>query len=187
MEKYDTSPKIQNIERDVFYTTFGKDTRLELKNSMFGKGKLAILLQKLDEHNKQIAAITLYVDLPKALVMSNDILSGKYVAMAKNSTEIITVFKDMGGQSPERAKRADHKALYREFALQKGNKWIFRGTSGPGKVTSTGGFAPDGKSETIVSVGMDDETIKAVALMIQAEYQAYRTAQFTKCEEYLEY
>ena len=57
---------------------------------------------------------------------------------------------------------------------------MFRGTSGPGKVTDTGGFAPDGKFETQISVGMDADTLKAIAVMIQNEYQAYRTVQMIK-------
>lgn len=182
MEKFDNTPKIRKLDRDVFFTSFGKNTRIELKNSMFGRGKLAILLQKFDDNNKQIASLTLYIDLPKALVMANDILSGRYANIAQKSNESIsTVFKDMGGQPAEKAKREDGKPLYRELSLQKGEKWIFRGVSGPGKVTNTGGFAPDGKSEINVSVGMDSETLKAVALMIQTEYQAYRTVQISKC------
>lgn len=188
MEKFDNTPKIKKIDRDVFFTTFGNNSRLELKNSMFGRGKLAILLQKFDDNNKQTAALTLYIDLPKALVMANDILSGKYASTAQKSGQSFTkVFEDMGGQPAERAKRADGKPLYRAFSIQKGEKWIFRGVSGPGKITKTGGFAPDGESEVVVSVGMDSETLKAVALMIQAEYQAYRTVQMSKCATEPEY
>ena len=174
-------PNFVPLERDVFYTTFGSNSRLELKNSLFDRGKLSILLQKFDDNNKQTDVITLYIDLPKALVMAHDILIGKYAAEVKNSTQsITTVFKDMGGQPAERAKREDGKPLYREFSIQKGNKWMFRGTSGPGKVTETGGFAPDGKFETQISVGMDADTLKAISVMIQNEYQAYRTVQMIK-------
>lgn len=181
-DEYDTSPKIEKIEKDVFFTTFGNNTRLELKNGMFGKGKLAILLQKLDDHNKQLASMILYIDLPKALVMANDIISGRFARLAKDPSQITSVFKDMGGQPPERAKRRDGKALYRELEIQKGRLWIFKGVTGPGKVTDTGGFAPDGKAETMISVGMDNDTIKMIALMIQNEYVAYRTAQMLRCD-----
>lgn len=172
-------PEFTELDRDVFYTAFGSDTRMELKNCLFSKGKLAILLQKFDpKTNKQLDVITVFIDLPKALVMANDILVGKYAAMAQKSGQSITVvFKDMGGQPAERANRPDRKPLYREFSIQKGNKWMFRATTGPGKVTETGGFAPDGKSEKQIVVGMDADTLKAVALMIQQEFQAYRTTQ----------
>lgn len=164
------------LQNDVFYTTFGKDTRLELKNGMFDKGKLAILLQKLDSNNKQLACITAYIDLPRALVMANDILSGKFAKMAPDPSKIAIVFKDFGGRPPEKANRPDHKALYREFTIQKGRLWMLRATTGPGKVTDTGGFAADGTPEQQVVVGMDGDTLKAIALTIQNEYQAFRTA-----------
>lgn len=175
---YEYKVELTPMENDVFFTTFGKNTRLELKNAMFDKGKLAILLQKLDDNNKQLAVITTYMDLSKALVMVNDILSGKFAKMATDDSKIITVFKDMGGKPAEKAGRADGKPLYREFNIQKGRLWMFRGIQGPGKVTETGGFAPDGQSEIQVSVGMDADTLKAIALMIQNEYQAFRTAKF---------
>ena len=172
--------EITPLQNDVFYTVFGKNTRLELKNSMFDKGKLAILLQKFDDNNKQTAVITTYMDLPKALVMANDILSGRFAKKAGDGSQIVTVFKDMGGRPAEKANRADGKALYREFDIQKGRLWMFKGTSGPGKVTETGGFAPDGTPEIQVTVGMDDDTIKAIAIMIQNEYQAFRVAKMLK-------
>lgn len=176
MEKYEFELEMKPLENDVFYTTFGKNTRLELKNSMFDKGKLAVLLQKLDDNNKQLAVLTTYIDLPKALVMANDIISGQYAKTATDESKITTVFKDFGGRPPEKANRPDGKALYREIAIQKGRLWMIRGTQGPGKVTDTGGFSADGSPETQITVGMDADTLKAIALMIQAEYQAFRTA-----------
>ena len=35
-------PNFVPLERDVFYTTFGSNSRLELKNSLFDRGKLSI-------------------------------------------------------------------------------------------------------------------------------------------------
>lgn len=176
--------EVSPMQSDVFFTTFGNNTRLELKNSMFDKGKLAILLQKLDDNNRQTAVITVYLDMAKALVMANDILSGRFARQAGDGSKIVTVFKDMGGRPAEKANRADGKPLYREFNIQKGRLWIFKGSSGPGKVTDTGGFAADGLPETQVSVGMDDGTLKAIALMIQNEYQAFRMSKFyiTMCQ-----
>lgn len=180
MTNYEFHLEVTPLKNDVFFTTFGKDTRLELKNSMFDKGKLAILMQKLDSNNKQVAVLTLYIDLPKALVMANDILSGKYAKMAHDPSKIVTVFKDFGGRSPEKAGRADGKALYRELDIQKGRLWILKGSQGPGKVTDTGGFAADGVAEIQISVGMDADTLKAIAILIQTEYQAFRTAKILK-------
>lgn len=181
---YEFRLEMTPMQSDVFYTTFGNNTRLELKNSMFDKNKLAILLQKLDDNNHQVAVITVYLDMAKALVMANDILSGKFAKMAGDGSKITTVFKDMGGRPAEKANRPDGKPLYREFNIQKGRLWIFKGSAGPGKVTETGGFASDGLPEIQVSVGMDDTTLKAIAIMIQNEYQAFRTSKFyvTMCQ-----
>ena len=175
---YEYKVELTPMDNDVFFTTFGKNTRLELKNSMFDKGKLAILFQKLDDNNKQVAVITTYMDLSKALVMANDILNGKFAKMATDESKITTVYKDMGGRPPEKANRPDGKALYRELAIQKGRLWMLKAIQGPGKVTDTGGFAQDGVPEIQVVVGMDADTLKAIALMIQNEYQAFRTAKF---------
>ena len=181
-KEYITAPSVERIKKDVFFSTFGNHTRMELKNSMFAKGKLAILLQKFDQNNKQTDVITLYIDLPKALVMANDILSGRYAKMAGNSDSICTVFEDLGGMPPIKAKRPDRKALFRKFSIQKGRLWIFKGESGPGKVTDTGGFAPDGEMEHSITVGVSDETLKEIAMMVQYEYIAYRTAQMVGCD-----
>ena len=178
MQNYEFHMNVTPMFEDVFYRTYGKNTRLELKNGMFDKGKLAILLQKLDNNNKQVDVLTLYIDLPKALVMANDILSGRFSKMATDKSKITTVFKDMGGKPAERANRPDGKPIYRELSIQKGNLWIIRGVQGPGKVTSTGGFAPDGHLEHQISIGMDSDTLKAIALTIQSEYQAFRTSKF---------
>lgn len=184
MQNYEFHLSVTPMFEDVFYRTYGKNTRLELKNSMFDKGKLAVLLQKLDDNNKQVDVMTLYIDLPKALVMANDILSGRFSKMATDPSKITTVFKDMGGKPAERANRPDGKPLYRELSIQKGKLWIIRGVQGPGKVTATGGFAADGQMESMISIGLDADTLKAIALTIQNEYQAFRTSKFyvTMCQ-----
>lgn len=177
---YEYHPQIADIDASVFWVTFGKNTRIELKNDAFSIGKLSIGLQQLDNNNRQTAYINCYMDLPKALVMANDILSGRFAKMAKPG-EISKVFVSQGGQSAAKAKRADGKPLYREFSLSKGQKWIAGAIAGPGKENpATHGIVSDGKPEMQVKVGILDDDIKAMALMIKAEYEAYRTAQWLK-------
>jgi hypothetical protein len=177
---YIYKPQISEIDAAVFWTTFGKNTRIELKSDAFAIDKLSIGLQKLDDNNHQLAYINCYMDLPKALVMANDILSGRFAKMAKPG-EITKVFAVQGGQSAARAKRADGKPLYREFSLSKGQKWIAGAILGPGKENpTTHGIVADGKPEQEVKVGILDDDIKAMALMIKAEYEAYRTAQWMR-------
>lgn len=168
-------PTVAAIEKEVFFETFGNKSRLELKNRSFNINKLSIGLQKFDDNNKQTAFLNIYLDLDKALVLANDILFGRLQKLAGNSQDIVEVYKQPGGS------KKDGKILYRELSISKGRLWMIKGSEGPGKLTErTGGFAPDGKPTTSVSVGVDDNTIRAIALMIQNEYQAYRTAQWIK-------
>lgn len=181
-EKKIYTPQIKEIENTVFWNEFGNHTRIELKNSAFAIGKVAIGLQKFDDNNKQVAYTTFYLDIDKALVLAEDILSGRFVRIAEkqNSNEMVVVYKVPGGQSAEKASRDDKKPLYREFSISKGKLWILSCQEGPGKVTPTGGFMPDGKYETKVNVGLSNDSLKAMAKMIETEVMAYRTAQYLK-------
>lgn len=168
-------PVVAPIEEEVFFETFGNKSRLELKNRSFNIGKLSIGLQKFDDNNKQTAFLNMYLNLDRALVLANDILFGRLQKLAGNTNDIVEVYKQIGGS------KKDGKVIYRELTISKGRLWMIKGSEGPGKLTDkTGGFAPDGKPETVVSVGVDDATLRAIALMIQNEYQAYRTAQWLK-------
>ena len=179
MEKLYT-PKVKAIENTTFWMEFGNHSRVELKNDSFSIGKLHIGLQKFGPDNKQTDYINTYIDLDKALVFANDILNGKFARMAEERAEMTILYKQPGGQSAEKANREDKKPLYREFALSKGKLWILTAQEGPGQTSKTGGFMPDGKPDHRVTVGLSSESLKAMALMIQNEYQAYRVAQFIK-------
>ena len=178
------SLNIEKINGDVFYSAFGKNSRIELKNKAFVLNKLAIGLQKFDNNFKQIAYLTFYLDLPAALNLCRQIIDGqlneaaKTLAQKAGKDQIVTVYKAPGGMSAKKANRPDGKPLYREFSISKGKKWMVKISVGPGKTTETGGIVPDGKTETAVSIGMDFKTLAEMALMIKAEYQAYRTAQY---------
>lgn len=182
----DKKPEVSTIENDIFYTTFGKNTRLELKNGFFKAGKLTIGLQKFDDSNKQIAYISQYLDLEKALCLADDILSGRIdkkardLSAASSDGKPVKVYQSQGGQSAEKANRSDNKPLYREFSIYKGNNWMFKSAEGPGKITSTLGIAADGPCEKQVVVGANSDTLREFALMIKSEYQAYGTAQYLK-------
>lgn len=181
-EKKIYTPQIEEIDKTVFWNEFGNHSRVELKNSAFAIGKLVIGLQKFNDENRQVAYTTFYLDIDKALVMANDILMGKYARIAEkqNTDEMVVVYKVPGGQSAEKANREDRKPLYREFSISRGKLWILSCQEGPGKVTPTGGFMPDGKCDSKVNVGLSNDSLKAMALMIQNEILAYRTAQYTK-------
>ena len=171
--------KIGELKEDAFYEVFGKGTRLELKNGTFSIGKLAIGLQQFDmATKKQLGYITCFISLDKALSLAHDILSGRLVKESADHEWPAPIRSIPGGQPATKANRPDGKPLYREFSIAKGKLWVLKGQEGPGKVTETGGFAPDGKAEKSISVGVSDDTLRTIALMIQTEYQAYRTAQY---------
>ena len=166
--------EIKDLENNVIFETFGNHSRLELKNAL-AIGKFVVALQKFDDNNKQTAFISTYLDADVALVMANDVLSGRFVKMAsKSSGDIVEVFKAQGGSKKE------DKIIYRDLTISKGRLWMFKAQECPGKVVEKGGYAPAGAATASVSVGVSNETIKAIALMIQAEWTAYRTAQLLK-------
>lgn len=165
--------EIKELENNVIYETFGNHSRFELKNAL-AIGKFNICLQKFDDNNHQTAFVSAYIDLDQTLVMANDILSGRYFKMAQNSNDIVEVFKSQGGTM------RDDEIVYRDITLSKGRLWMFKAQECPGKRVEKGGYAPNGAPTTQVSIGLSDETIKAVALLIQYEYIAYRANQMKR-------
>lgn len=179
MENKTYIPNVAEIENNKFYETFGNGTRLELLNSSFDIGKLIFRFQKFDVNSKkEIARLVAYLDIDKALCLANDILSGRLVKLAQNGQKegLRKVYAQPGGSVK------DGKIIYREISVSIGNKFIVSGLECAGKKTSTGGFVADVTNTTIpkvnINVGMDAQTLKSLAIMIQNEYQAYRTAQF---------
>lgn len=175
-------PKVEPLETDKFFETFGKGTRLELLSSAFGIGKLTVRLQKFNEAtNKEEARITGYLNADVALTFANDILTGRMAQLAKAKSangDAVKVFEQPGGSSK------DGKTIYREISLSVGHKYIFACEQCAGKKTNTGGYVRDTSNtdipRQIIRVGMDAQTLKAMALMIKSEYQAYRTAQYIR-------
>lgn len=172
------------VKTEVFFSTFGNHTRLEVKNSGLPIGKFTFLFQKLDQQNKQSAIIVHYVPIEEALLLANDILSGGYAKKAmdlKNGSNNIVDVDEFFGSSKTNEKgepRADGKPYFRCMKLSLGNKWMLKCSSGPGQKTQTGGVVADGKPEIQINVGMDNRTLKKMAIMIKEEYAAYRTAQY---------
>lgn len=165
--------------------TFGSNTRLELLSSCFAIGKLIIQLQKFNDQNKEEARIKVYMDIERALVLCHDILSGRLAQCAKTMESknggLAKVFTSPGGSSRE------GEITYREFSISKGKKFIISALEMPGKKTETGGYVPDKEKaaeKRSINIGVEPETLKAIAILIQNEYQAYRTAQYVKLANY---
>ena len=175
---------VAEIDEPNCFMRFGKNSRIEAKNLSLPIGKIQFNFQTFNEAHKQTGRIPLYMDVEKALVLSNDILTGKLATLAKYKQEkgdqMPKVFISPGGSSAAKAKREDGKCEYREFAISKGKKWIVSASVGPGKETATGGFVADGKADLTIKVGLDDDSIKAFAILTKQEVLAYRTAQMLK-------
>lgn len=170
---------IKDIENDVIFETFGNHSRFELKNAL-AIGKFCIALQKFDDNNKQTAFIKCFMNIPEALVFAQEVLSGRYAGMAKQGgapNTPVKVFESQGGSN------RDGQIIYRSLTLSKGRLWMFKGTECEGeKNVKTGGYMAKKGAEITnqVSVGLDDNALKAIAIMIQDEYIAYRTNQLRK-------
>lgn len=174
---------VKGITNPVFWSKVGrnakgKGSRLEIKNGCFPIGKICFGLQEFDENNRQVNYISCYLDLDKALLFAKEIELGKLKPDSSDALKPVREFP--GGTSAQKADRPDHKPIYRSLSLIKGRMWILTALEGPGKQTETGGFAPDGKFERKVSVGLSDEELLTMATMMESEYQAFRTAQYLK-------
>ena len=169
-------PELTCIEDSKFYEIFGNNTRLELLSNAFAINKLIIRFQKFSDAKKELGRITAYLDIDKALVMANDILFSRLnKKINPNNPNIQKVFTQSGGSVKE------NKITYREISISKGKKWIIGCMECKGKKTDTGGFMPETgcPEKQEINVGMDEETLRGIALIIIQECQAYRTAQWS--------
>lgn len=173
---------IKSIEDNKIDTRYSKSKdqhtiRLEIKNWLSG-GKFIFAFQELDANNKQIAFTQCYMSVAETLGFVANVLDGTFIKQALASDpkgeNITEVFKSMGGSDKE------GKITYRDLTLSKGKKWILKAQECPGKKTTTGGFAPDGKATVMISMGLNPIDLKSIAKFLDHEYVAYRTAQMFK-------
>lgn len=177
----------------------GKNTFCEVMSSAFPIGKVQINFIEYNaeaEKNSRITRnIKLYMDIPKALVLTQDILTGKMSALAKQALDAKDkggykyckeIFSDLGGVNAKKLEerktpRNDGKCLSRQFKVTPGEKiaWILSGEQGAGEENETGLIVPVGRPEETVRVALTDEDFKKFALMIQFHLQAFMTTQYT--------
>ena len=173
----------------------GKDVFFEVLNSAFPIGKVQINFIEYDPNNgnKQKKNIQCYMDIPKFLVLSNDILSGKMSVLAKKAQEEKSknklkyckeVFGDMGGITNKRLSSSKYSfnfeipegmSVSRILYLTPGERqpWILSGQLGIGKENDKGLIVPQGYPKEIVRVPTDDEGLKALALVVHGHIMAY--------------
>jgi len=174
----------------------GRNVFLEVMNNAFKINKVQINFieydQNLEKNKRQLKNISGYIDVDKAMVLINDILSGRLSGLAKQANEIKAksgykycreIYVDMGGISASKLKergkeRSDGKSLSRQFKITPGDKvaWIFSAETGAGEESETGMIVAKGKPEEIVRVPMTDEYLKKFAVVVRTHIQAYITA-----------
>lgn len=186
----------------------GKDCFVEVTSDACAIGKFKFTFKSYDatkpagERSK--ATIMMYLDIADALLLSNNILNGKYAKMAveekkkydagkqKNETYYIqSCFTRMGGVSAQKLKmqgkeRPDKQSLSRQIHLIPGTKALFviKAEQGPGKENEKGLIVPqygNGKvnAEQYVMVPLDEDGAKRLALMIQLHASAYVSSQYS--------
>lgn len=153
----------------------GKDTILEVKNDYFNIDKVLIHMHKYDETKAKGQRITqevdIYVNMSTALLLCNDILSGRITALLdvekkKGEKYPKAIWQDLGGISATKLeekekyniskgralsdlkegqkRRADGKSLSRVLKIAPGNKLpvIFTAENGAGEEDERGLIVP---------------------------------------------
>ena len=176
-----------------FYELNGLDTFVKLKANSFGIGKVLFAFVKFDKiTKKKICDMDVYMDMEDALLLANDILSGKLakeaeIERAKGAQYPGAIWKSpMGGVTEEKAKqrglRTDGKAISRMFTISPGSRqpFVFTAEQKPGATDAKGLIVPEpgARPEVQIRVASSVEDLKKFALAIQSNINAYRAAQY---------
>ena len=176
-----------------FFELNGADNFVKLKANSFGIGKVLFAFVKFDKiTKKKISDMDVYMDMEDALLLANDILSGKLAKEAENERAKGAQYpgpiwkSPMGGVTEEKAKqrglRTDGKAISRMFTLRPGSRqpFVFTAEQKPGSTNAQGLIIPDSgvRPEVQIRVASSNEDLKKLALAIQSNINAYRAAQY---------
>lgn len=137
--------------------------------------------------------VRIYLDIKKAAVLADDILSGRLTKKAKESREKAAakgssypgeVYCLMGGTNARKAKRADGKAESRQFKIFPGNKlpWILMAEKGPGHENDSGLIVPEYSTgrgtEAVIRVPMTEENMLDLALNLKSLFELWTLEKF---------
>lgn len=182
----------------------GKDTFFEVMANAFGIDKVQLNFRKYDATkstgSKFTQQVDIFINVEDALVLCQDILSGKINALAevekaKGAKYPAPVWQSMGGMSAERAKekglRSDGMALSRVIKLAPGSAkpFVLTAESGKGEQNTQGlivpryGTSPDNR----VMVALTVEQLKQLAILIQMHLTAYYSSQYSTGAYLVEY
>lgn len=179
----------------------GRNIFFEVMGNAFNISKVLINFIQYDtskpQKNRIVNKISIYLDFEDALLLANDILTGKIGKLALNEKKTCKaenkkycspIWTNMGGVSAKKLeernqKRSDGMSLSRCLKIIPGNKlpFIFQAECGKGEESETGlivpkyGVNPDVK----LMVGLDNDTIKKFALIVQSHIIAYFASQYS--------
>ena len=176
---------------------YGSSSFFKVKADSFGINKVQIDFVSMDGEAKSKQNISFFVDIYKALALANDIQSGrigKLIDAAKKDAEDKGlkypphVWQDMGGVGADAAKkrkmRDDGKAVSRTLSLIPGEKqpFVFNARQSAGIEQRRGAITPDSsdKSAQYIIVPFDTDILKAFALGIQTEWDAFIKTQYMR-------
>lgn len=182
----------------------GRDTFFEVMANAFSIDKVQINFRKYDATktagSKFTQSVDIFVNVEEALVLSQDILSGKINALgeaekAKGAKYPQPVWQSMGGIGADKAKerglRADGMALSRVLKLAPGSAkpFVFTAESGKGEQNEKGLIVPRyGTSpENRIMVALTGDQLKQFALLINCHLNAYYSAQYSTGAYMVEY
>lgn len=178
-----------------FSSIFNQNTFLKVKADSFPIGRVLFDIGEFNSKggNKLIKNVPSYIEIGKALVFANDILTGRLprqINEAKKKASdggqkfIPHSWENLGGANEAEAGkyRKDGKAHSRVITLGAGLKkpYVFTAHSGPGTVDKNSGLiVPDYKNiEAKIFVACDVDQLKSLAIQIQTEWNAYLSAQY---------
>jgi len=188
----------------------GLNVFMEVLSSAFPIGKVQINFCSYDEKtHKQKNKLEIYLDMDRAMVLADDILSGRLDETIKNAkatktfegrpvSNYTSYFVDMGGIVFNRNGKLDEarfnkyktsydwivkdKAISRQLKLQESTKYkyMLRAEYGLGNVNQTGLIVPEGNAKAYVQVPLTAENSYAFALAIKTHINAYWNQYYVK-------
>lgn len=200
----DRTPSVKSAENKIYKKT-SNGRLMEILADSFTIKKLRFNFISFDETKPEGSRITdsivFWLSFEDALILSNDILSGRYAKIfavdaeqakkdkAKGKPHYDCVpFERFAGTNAIALKergmsRPDGKSLSRTLKLKKEKYYLLTAAKGPGKVADNGSVKPDGKPEKQIMIGMTSDEIKKMALMIKMHLYAYTTATYMRAAD----
>jgi hypothetical protein len=169
-----------------------KDARncfLETRSDAFEIEKVRMNFVSYDatkpEGKRATNNLPVFIAVEDFLMLHAQIMNGtlaNLVAEKKNKGDMKPIYQHLGGKNPEKAKRADNKALSRSVTLTVGRSALFfTAEEGPGEVSGTGIIVPKyAKPDQRVSVSISFDDFVRVVTMTKAHYDAWLAAKYLK-------